>query len=234
MMIPLVGNLYRCQNTNSIVFKLYVPQGQPEMFLTYDELAALLVTGHDVCPNDLNMGVIHGLWAIKSMKDVAKSTVLARSAKNALSRTAAKAARLNTHGQLATQGLTQQLIMYKHHPHAFAHPAIRYLALHFMVCPNGTVAVMPELCAFGLREINSRARASVVSEVKRMDDVLKSVGSNATVQQQHDALMKDSDDKEKRCVHCTHRAKFTCACCGERFCSRVCQRPHWDAKKKTP
>jgi hypothetical protein len=219
------GKVFFRKSTRELVFQV------DKTFLTASALRELVVRSSkalgvfDVSPDALDQNVLIKLWSIATIADVRKSTLLARSAKNAIEETFAKA-KLQRHMRFAaTQGLTKQLVPFHDDPHPFGHPALQQRFVVFHVFINGCVECTPALHTWDYISMSAECDRRTLEEVSRIENILKSTRpEDMTPSKLHALRTADADRRAKACSVCRKRAKLRCECCGLRFCGVACQR----------
>ena len=219
------GRVFFRKSTRELVFQV------DEAFLTASDLRERVVRSSkalgvfDVSPDALDQNVLIKLWSIATIADVRKSTLLARSAKNAIEETFAKA-KLQCHMRFAaTQGLKKALVPISNDPHPFGHPALQHRFVVFHVFINGRVECTPALQPLDYLNMSAEFVRETLEDARQIENILKSTRpGDRTPSKLHELRTADADRRAKACRVCDKRAKFRCECCGVRFCGVACQR----------
>ena len=224
------GKVFFRKSTRELVFQ--APSAEVEeqstvdkTFLTASDLRERVVRKSkalgvfDVSPDALDQNVLMKLWSIATIADVRKSTLLCRSAKNAIEESFAKAKRQSHTRSISTQGLKKALVP-SDNPHPFGHPALQRRCIVFYVFQNGRVECFSELVPLGRskEQLQQQQQQHWINVWHSMQP------DDRTLANMHKLRTADADRRAKACSVCRKRAKLRCECCGLRFCGVACQR----------
>jgi len=227
------GRVFFRKSTRELVFQV------DEAFLTASDLRERVVRSSkalgvfDVSPHALDQNVLMKLWSIATIADVQKSTLLARSAKNAIEETFAQA-KMQSHMRfLFTQGLKKALVPISNDPHPFGHPALQHRFLVFHVFINGRVECTPALQALHYENMSAECILEGLADARQTENILNSTrAEDMTPSKLHALRTADADRRAKACRVCDKRAKLRCECCGLRFCGVACQKKSHSSNTK--
>ena len=229
------GKVFFRKSTRELVFQ--VPSAEVEeqstvdkTFLTASDLRERVVRSSkalgvfDVSPDALDQNVLMKLWSIATIADVRKSTLLCRSAKNAIEESFAKAKRQSHTRSISTQGLKKALVP-SDNPHPFGHPALQRRCIVFYVFQNGRVECCSALVPSWER--SDEEQRTELKDAWHWINVWHSMQpDDRTLANMHKLRTAHFDRRAKACSVCRKRAKLRCECCGLRFCGVACQRTY--------
>lgn len=237
------GRVYICTDSHKMCFKIHGPRCDHTELVDIEVLKRLIVVASQgntslefpFGKNDINQLTLIKLWSIGTIKDVRKSSILLRSAKNALERSVVRARDDKRVRILNTQGLKKQIAHWKRDPHSFGHPSLRHRSIQFSVFPDGRIQM---LAAFGnlLDGWNTIPKDRIIEESLHLESLMSSFAKRhnhpISAKELNTLRIRAIQKRGKACFRCGKSAKKRCECCGERFCSKACQRAHHVHKKQ--